>query len=121
MTLTYCFNDDEFSVWLMMMAVVISVPRTVADNLDQSDDSSGPAPIDYSEKRSLPISIPDYHTVQHAGERYVVCISFTSVFKKNSTASFCLISLLLFTTECMSRLLDSAACLALFLTFMNLS
>jgi len=60
--------------------VVISVPRTVADNLDQSDDSSGPAPIDYSEKRSLPISIPDYHTVQHAGERYVVCVSFRFTF-----------------------------------------
>jgi len=56
------------------MVVVISVPRTVADNLDQSDDSSGPTPIDYSEKRSLPISIPDCQTVQHAGERYVVCI-----------------------------------------------
>jgi len=58
---------------------VISVPRTVADNLDQSDDSSGPAQIDYSEKRSLPISIPDYHTVQHAGERYVVCTSLFSL------------------------------------------
>jgi len=55
---------------------VISVPRTVADNLDQSDDSSGPSPIDYSEKRSLPITIPDYHTVQHASERFVVRICF---------------------------------------------
>jgi len=74
------------------MVVVISVPRTVADNLDQSDDSSGPAPIDYSEKRSLPISIPDYHTVQHAGERYVVRINFTSNFHINSIPSFSLIS-----------------------------
>jgi len=60
--------------------VVISVPRTVADNLDQSDDSSGPAQIDYSEKRSLPISIPDCRTVQHAGERYVVRISIFLCF-----------------------------------------
>ena len=62
------------------MVVVISVPRTVADNLDQSDDSSGPSPIDYSEKRSLPITIPDYHTVQHAAERYVVRVDLTPVF-----------------------------------------
>ena len=55
--------------------VVISVPRNVADHLDQSDESSGPIVIDYSEKRSLPITIPDYTTVHHAGERYVVSIS----------------------------------------------
>jgi len=64
---------------------VISVPRTVADNLDQSDDSSGQAQIDYSEKRSLPISIPDYRTVQHTSERYVVCINFCSLSRADFT------------------------------------
>jgi len=68
---------------IVLSDAVISVPRTVADNLDQSDDSSGPAPIDYSEKRSLPISIPDYRTIQHAGERYVVSIASKSCVLKS--------------------------------------
>jgi hypothetical protein len=60
------------------------VPRNLADRLDQSDESSGPVVIDYSEKRALPITIPDCSTVHHAGERYVViffCVetSVTSV------------------------------------------
>ena len=52
---------------------MISVPEQVADRLEPSDDSSGPSYIDYSERRSLPISIPDYHTVNQNGERFVVC------------------------------------------------
>ncbi|KAK3097157.1 hypothetical protein FSP39_006923 [Pinctada imbricata] len=51
---------------------VISVPEQVAERLEPSDDSSGPSYIDYSERRSLPISIPDYQTVEQAGERFVV-------------------------------------------------
>ncbi|WAR00625.1 SNX27-like protein [Mya arenaria] len=42
---------------------VISVPEQIADRLEPSDDSSGPSYMDYSERRSLPISIPDYQTV----------------------------------------------------------
>ena len=51
---------------------VISVPEQVADRLEPSDDSSGPSYVDYSERRSLPISIPDYHTVNQNGEKFVV-------------------------------------------------
>ncbi|XP_060567273.1 sorting nexin-27-like [Ruditapes philippinarum] len=51
---------------------VISVPDQIADRLEPSDDSSGPSYIDYSERRSLPISIPDYQSVQQSGERFVV-------------------------------------------------
>ena len=28
--------------------------------------------MDYTEKRSLPVSIPDYHYVERNGERFVV-------------------------------------------------
>lgn len=28
--------------------------------------------VDYSEKRSLPVSIPDYHYVERNGERFAV-------------------------------------------------
>ncbi|XP_064648615.1 sorting nexin-27-like isoform X3 [Lineus longissimus] len=51
---------------------VISVPRQVAEKLEPSDESSGPSLIDYSEKRTLPISIPDYQTIERIGERFVV-------------------------------------------------
>ncbi|GAB1606124.1 sorting nexin-27-like isoform X1 [Argonauta hians] len=51
---------------------VISVPDRVAERLEPSDDSSGPSLIDYSERRSLPISIPDYQSVETNGEKYVV-------------------------------------------------
>ncbi|XP_070204993.1 sorting nexin-27-like [Littorina saxatilis] len=51
---------------------VLSVPDQLAEKLEPSDDSSGPSYIDYSERRSLPISIPDYHYVESAGDKYVV-------------------------------------------------
>jgi sorting nexin-27 len=50
---------------------VISVTPQEADRLEPSDDS-GYSYIDYSEKRSLPISIPDYSIVTRNGEKYVV-------------------------------------------------
>lgn len=60
------------------MIAVISVPQQVADRLEPSDDSSGPSLIDYSERRSLPISIPDYQTIEHGGEKFVVItLTFT--------------------------------------------
>lgn len=51
---------------------MISVPDQVAERLEPSDDSSGPSYIDYSERRSLPISIPDYQTIESVGEKFVV-------------------------------------------------
>ena len=44
----------------------------MAEKLEPSDDSSGPSVIDYTEKRSLPITIPDYQTLENNGEKYVV-------------------------------------------------
>ncbi|GFS38263.1 sorting nexin-27 [Trichonephila inaurata madagascariensis] len=50
---------------------IISVTAQEAERLEPSDDSSGYSYIDYSEKRSLPISIPDYNWVEK-GDKYVV-------------------------------------------------
>lgn len=48
---------------------VISVTQQEAEKLEPHEDSAGGyAYVDYSEKRSLPISIPDYQVVQR-GER----------------------------------------------------
>ncbi|KAF2358919.1 Ras-associating (RA) domain [Trinorchestia longiramus] len=52
---------------------VISVSQKEAERLEPSDETSGFSYIDYSEKRSLPISIPDYSLVEsRTGEKYVV-------------------------------------------------
>ncbi|XP_076443593.1 sorting nexin-27-like [Babylonia areolata] len=56
----------------VLTLTVIWVPDQVAEKLEPSDDSSGPSYIDYSERRSLPISIPDYQNVAHGGEKFVV-------------------------------------------------
>jgi len=40
-----------------------------------SDDSSGPT-YDYTERRSLPISIPEYRSVDSSTEKYVVSVIF---------------------------------------------
>ena len=65
----------------MLVVSVISVPRQVAERLEPSDESSGPSLYDYSEKRSLPISIPDYNTIDRSGEKYVVSTSFLRSLK----------------------------------------
>ncbi|XP_016981193.1 sorting nexin-27 isoform X1 [Drosophila rhopaloa] len=51
---------------------VISVTQQEADRLEPQEDQSGYSYIDYSDKRSLPISIPDYGIVNRNGERYIV-------------------------------------------------
>ena len=51
---------------------MISVPEQVAEKLEPSDDSSGPSYVDYSERRSLPISIPDCNFVEQFGDKHVV-------------------------------------------------
>lgn len=43
-----------------------------AERLEPSEETSGFSYIDYSEKRSLPISIPDYSYIEAAGDKYVV-------------------------------------------------
>jgi sorting nexin-27 len=51
---------------------VISVTPQEADRLEPTDDQGGYSYIDYSEKRSLPISIPDYQIITKNGEKFVV-------------------------------------------------
>ncbi|XP_076330452.1 sorting nexin 27 isoform X3 [Tachypleus tridentatus] len=51
---------------------VISVTPQEAEKLEPSDDSSSYSYIDYSEKRSLPISVPDYNWVEKDSDRFVV-------------------------------------------------
>ncbi|KAL1420952.1 hypothetical protein MTO96_004320 [Rhipicephalus appendiculatus] len=51
---------------------VISVTAQEAERLEPSDDSSGVSYIDYSEKRSLPISIPDYNYLERSNDKFVV-------------------------------------------------
>lgn len=43
-----------------------------AERLEPSEDQSTYNYMDYSDKRSLPISIPDYHTIDKDGDKYVV-------------------------------------------------
>nr|XP_042901715.1 sorting nexin-27 [Parasteatoda tepidariorum] len=50
---------------------IISVTAQEAERLEPSDESSGYSYIDYSEKRSLPISIPDYNWIEK-GDKFVV-------------------------------------------------
>lgn len=45
-----------------------------AERLEPSEDQTSYNYIDYTEKRSLPISIPDYHYVDKDGEKFVVVI-----------------------------------------------
>ncbi len=55
---------------------VISVTPEEAERLEPAHSHSAAVSIsncfDYSEKRSLPISVPDYRYVDHDGERFVV-------------------------------------------------
>lgn len=39
--------------------------------MEPQEDQAGFSYIDYSEKRSLPISIPDYNVINRSGERYI--------------------------------------------------
>ncbi|KAB0802211.1 hypothetical protein PPYR_04397 [Photinus pyralis] len=55
----------------VLTLTVISVTQQEAERLEPSDDGQGYPYFDYSEKRSLPISIPDYHYNERGGERYV--------------------------------------------------
>ncbi|XP_071051620.1 sorting nexin-27 isoform X2 [Onthophagus taurus] len=55
----------------VLTLTVISVTQQEAERLEPTDDTQGYSYIDYSEKRSLPISIPDYNYNERGGERYV--------------------------------------------------
>lgn len=51
---------------------VISVTPREAEKLEPGDETSTYSYFDYSEKRSLPISIPDYNYIEKNGDKYVV-------------------------------------------------
>ncbi|RWS04024.1 Sorting nexin-27-like protein [Dinothrombium tinctorium] len=51
---------------------VISVTPSEAEKLEPGDDTSAFTYYDYSEKRSLPISIPDYNWHERNGEKFVL-------------------------------------------------
>ncbi|KAI5725873.1 hypothetical protein M8J77_021161 [Diaphorina citri] len=56
----------------VLSLTVISVSPEEAERLEPPDDHSGYQQIDYTEKRSLPISIPDYSYVNTEDESFVV-------------------------------------------------
>ncbi|KAJ1521892.1 hypothetical protein ONE63_002230 [Megalurothrips usitatus] len=56
----------------VLTLTVISVTAQEAERLEPTEEVAGYNYFDYSEKRSLPISIPDYHYVDKNGEKFVV-------------------------------------------------
>jgi len=60
----------------VLKLTVISIAPDVAEKLENTVESSNSSMvIDYSDKRSLPITIPEYKTVEQHGEKFVVfCI-----------------------------------------------
>lgn len=61
-----------------LVLTVISVHPAEAERLDPggSDDNGSTIMYDYSEKRSLPITVPNFQWVAPHGEKYVVCLLF---------------------------------------------
>ena len=56
----------------VLTLTVISVTAQEAERLEPAEEVAGYNYFDYSEKRSLPISIPDYHYVEKNGDKFVV-------------------------------------------------
>lgn len=58
----------------VLTLTVISVTAQEAERLEPTEEVSGYNYFDYSEKRSLPISVPNYHYLEKNGEKFVVCL-----------------------------------------------
>ncbi|XP_034230063.1 sorting nexin-27 [Thrips palmi] len=56
----------------VLTLTVISVTAQEAERLEPAEEVAGYNYFDYSEKRSLPISVPDYHYVEKNGDKFVV-------------------------------------------------
>nr|CAG4647044.1 EOG090X05ZS [Megafenestra aurita]SVE92385.1 EOG090X05ZS [Megafenestra aurita] len=56
----------------VLLLTVISVSSKEAERLEPHEETAGYSYIDYSEKRSLPISIPDYRLADKKNDKYVV-------------------------------------------------
>lgn len=59
----------------VLTLTVISVSPQEAERLEPQDEASCNSYVDYSEKRSLPISIPDYCIINKSGEREYVAFN----------------------------------------------
>ncbi|XP_051901802.1 sorting nexin-27-like [Pristis pectinata] len=55
-----------------LLLTLLSVPPHEVESLDPGDDSWGQSFYDYTEKQSIPISIPSYNHVEQNGEKFVV-------------------------------------------------
>lgn len=57
-----------------LVLTVISVYPSDVDHLDAggSDDNSSSVVYDYSEKRSLPITVPNFQSINRNNEKFVV-------------------------------------------------
>ena len=51
---------------------VISVPNFKEDQGEPSDDSSGYSYYDFSDRKPIPITVPDYRHVTSVGDKHVV-------------------------------------------------
>lgn len=67
------------------------MPHHTVERLEPSDDSSEPSAVDYSERRSLPVTIPDYQTVDRNGEHFVVSLCMVSHPNKHGLVTLLLI------------------------------
>lgn len=54
------------------MVSIVSFKLQEAEKLEPGEDSSAFTYYDYSDKRSLPISVPDYNWIERLGDRFVV-------------------------------------------------
>ena len=68
-------GEDELSM------VLISVTPSEARKLDGNTEVVGPRDyIDYSDRKAIPVTIPDFSYKENNGEKYVVCELFVSSF-----------------------------------------
>ena len=81
MLVTVVFNISEIAV----------PPDPTPPPLQSSyhSDDSGEYVYDYTERRTLPLSIPDYQSIDTGTEKYVVCILCNIVIKNRSAEKSC--------------------------------
>ena len=77
----FCVYITSDAISLFSNPTVIAVPQevtvsTVSHSSYNSDDSYEPG-YDYSERRTLPISVPDYEAINTPQEKYVASYSLS--------------------------------------------
>lgn len=68
---------DEYFITVSFDLVIASTPEESHSDVHSGEESSGSS-NDYSERRSLAITIPDYSLVEVNDEKFYVCPSFVS-------------------------------------------